>query len=402
MEPDSSPRNPRLILILGVLSALVAMAMDMYLPALPAIAEDLSADYGKVQQTLSVFLVGIAFSQFFYGPLSDRFGRRPVLIGGLLIFSVTSFLCAQVTDIDQLISIRLLQSLGAGAGSVIVTAIVLDLYRREQAARVMSYVVMVMMVVPLVAPIAGGYIQLWFGWRGVFWVLTLLGLVGIAGVFTSIPETLASTNRRSIAVGAVLRSYREILGHREAMGYALCSAFGYGCLFAFISGSPFVYIEYFGVPAQHYGFIFACNVFMGITVSYLNGHLLKYFSSPALLLAYLLIQLSAVVTLILVSIFDIGGVVGTVIPLVACIGSVSGVSANSTASTLSYFPHSSGTASGVLGVSRFALASLASAAVGVFHNGSNVIMPAVMLVCVLTAILCLTLIAGVRSLRGAA
>lgn len=399
MEASSVPQSRLLIFMLGILSALVAMAMDMYLPSMPAIAKDLSADFGKVQQTLSVFLVGIAFSQFFYGPLSDRFGRRPVLMAGLAIFSVTSFLCTLVTDIDQLISVRLLQSLGAGAGSVIVAAIVRDLYQREQAARVMSYVVMVMMVVPLIAPIVGGYILLWFGWRGVFWLLTLLGLVGIAGVLTSIPESLPSNNRQSLAIGAVLRSYREIVCHREAMGYALCSAFAYGCLFAFISGSPFVYIEYFGVSAQYYGYLFGCNIVVAIAISYLNSHLLKYFSSPVLLFVAVLIQLSAGAVLLLVSIFELGGVVGTVIPILACVGLIATVNANSTTSTLAYFPHLSGTASGVLGVSRFAIAGLASGAVGLLHDGSNLIMPAVMLICTLIAILCLVLLARVRSFR---
>lgn len=391
------PKTSRLFIpALGMLSALVAMAMDMYLPSLPNIAKDLQADYGLVQQTLSVFLIGIAFSQIFYGPISDRFGRRWVLFVGVSIFGLVSAFCAQATDIHQLIYLRWLQALGAGAGSVIVAAIVRDLYQGQQAARVMSYVIVVMMVVPLLAPLIGGYVLIWFGWRAIFWLLLLLGVICAWTVFAVVPETNLPANRQSLSLVNVLGNYRHILTHPKAMGFNLCSAFSYGCLFAFISGSPYLYIEYFGISPQYYGYLFGCNIVLTISCAFLNSHLINRFSSQSLLLAAVFIQVAACLCLMLISFFQLGGVIGTLIPIVLCVGMIGMISANSTALMLSYFATASGTASGVLSVSRFGIAGIASAAVGYLHDGSNRVMPAVMLFCVLVSLAALTLLAGVR------
>ncbi len=385
---------------LGMLSALIAMAMDMYLPSLLEIAKDLQTDYGHVQQTLSVFLAGIAFSQLLYGPLSDRFGRRSVLLFGVSIFALVSVFCALATDVNQLISMRLLQSLGAGAGSVIAAAVVRDLFEGSQAARVMSYVMMVMMVVPLIAPVIGGYVLLWFGWRAIFVVLVFLGILCAAAVLIAIPETLPAERRQSLSATSLARSYWAILSHRKAMGMNLCAAFGYGGLFAYISGSPYLYIEYFGVDPENYGYLFGCTIAMVLAVSYLNSRLVGRFNSQSLLLSGVLVQLVFVICLTLVSWFKLGGLAATVISIIPCVGMIGLISANTTASALSYFPNASGTAAGVLGVSRFGAAALASAAVGTFHNDSNLVMPIVMCICILISFTALTCIARVRSFNG--
>ena len=384
---------------LGMLSALVAMAMDMYLPSLPQIAKDLEADFGLVQQTLSVFLIGIAFSQIFYGPISDRFGRRWVLFTGVSVFGLVSAFCAQSTNIDQLIHLRWLQALGAGAGSVIVAAIVRDLYQGQQAARVMSYVIMVMMVVPLLAPLIGGYVLIWLGWRAIFWLLVCLGFICAWTVVAIIPETNPPERRQSLSLGRVLSNYRHILSHSKAMGFNLCSAFSYGCLFAFISGSPYLYIEYFGISPEFYGYLFGCNIVLTMICAYLNSQLIGRFSSQSLLLGSVLVQVVACSCLMLISLFHFGGVVGTLIPIILCVGMIGMISANATASMLSYFTIATGTASGVLSVSRFGIAGIASAAVGFLHDGSNLVMPGVMLFCVLVSLGALVLLAGVRSSR---
>lgn len=397
---SNNPTTNRLFIpALGILSAMIAMAMDMYLPSLPAIARDLQADYGLVQQTLSVFLLGIAFSQIFYGPLSDRFGRRWVLFAGVVIFTLVSAACSWATNIDQLIYLRLLQSLGAGAGSVIVAAIVRDLYQGPQAAKMMSYVVVVMMVVPLLAPILGGYVLIWFGWRAIFMVLVLLGLFCVLAILTTVPETLSAQHRQSLRLGSVLSNYWRILTHREAMGFNLCSAFAYGCLFAFITGSPYVYIEYFAVPPQYYGYLFGGNIVLVITCTYLNGHLLGRFSSQRLLLVAVTVQLLAAAGLMLVSFFQVGGIAATLVFIAICVGVIGIISANSTSAMLSYFSTATGTASGLLSVCRFGIAGVAAAAVGYLHDGSNLVMPGVMLVCVLISFAALVLLGKARFSR---
>lgn len=394
----SKPLQQKLFIpALGMLSALVAMAMDMYLPGLPEIAADLQADFGLVQQTLSIFLAGIAFSQIFYGPLSDRLGRRRVLLVGVILFGVFSAFCALAGSIEQLVTQRWLQALGAGAGSVIVAAIVRDCYQGEQAAKVMSYVIMVMMVVPLIAPLIGGYVLVGFGWRAIFWVLAGLGLFCAGAVLWVVPETHPLERRESLQLRNVLANYRFILSHRRAMGFNLCAAFSYGCLFAFISGSPFVYIEYFGVAPEHYGYLFGANVTLTIICAYLNSQLMHRIGSQRLLFVGICVQLTACLLLLLVSWMQWGGLWATVLPIVLCIGMIGMVSANSTAAMLSFFNKATGTASGVLSISRFAVAGLASAAVGYRHDGSNVVMPAVMLACMLLSFLSLTLIARQRS-----
>ncbi len=398
MSQVSQAPNRLFIPTLGMLSALVAMAMDMYLPSLPEIAQDLQTDYGHVQQTLSVFLGGIAFSQLLYGPLSDRFGRRSVLLVGVSIFAVVSVFCALATDVNELVSMRLLQSLGAGAGSVVAAAVVRDLFQGPHAARVMSYVLMVMMVVPLVAPIIGGYVLLWFGWRAIFVVLVLLGVLCALAVLVAIPETLPAERRQSLRLSSLFHSYRTILSHKKAMGMNLCAAFSFGCLFAFISGSPYLYIEYFDVEPELYGYLFGCNIVMVLLVSYLNSRLVTRFGGQRLLLVGALVQLVFVLCLVLVSWLKVGGLIGTMIPIIPCIGMIGMISANTTATALSYFPNASGTAAGVLGISRFSAAGIASAAVGIMHDGSNLVMPVVMCVCILISFLSLTCIAKVRSL----
>lgn len=393
----ASPKSNRLLIpVLGILSALVAMAMDMYLPGLPEIAVDLKADHGLVQQSVSVFLIGIACSQLFYGPLSDRFGRRRLLLAGIVIFTLISALCVRVTDIDQLISLRLLQAIGAGAGGIMVAAIVRDLYQDEQAARVMSYVIAVMMVVPLLAPIIGGYVLIWFGWRAIFAVLVLLGIVCAAAVLLAVPETLPEQRRRSLALSSIADAYRQVLSDRRAMGFNLSAAFSYGCLFAFVSGSPYVYIEYFGVSPQYFGYLFGCNILVAIAGSYLSGRLIGRFSSQALLLTGVSLQLMGTAALMLMSYAEIGGLPTILFPAAISVGVTAVINANSTAIILNWFPQVAGTASGVVSISRFGISGISSAAVGYFHNGSILVMPAVMLCCALVSFASLTLIAEVR------
>jgi len=386
-----------LIPVLGILSALVAMALDMYLPALPQIAEDLQADHGLVQQSVSVFLVGIACSQLFYGPLSDRFGRQRLLLAGTLIFTVASALCMSVSNVNQLISLRLLQAVGAGAGGVMVATIVRDLYQGEQAARAMSYVVGVMMIVPLLAPIVGGYVLAWFGWRANFAVLVFLGAICTTAVLLVVPETLPPQYRRSLAWSSISSAYAGVLRDKRAMGFNLSASFSYGCLFSFAAGSPYVYIEYFGVPAQHFGYLFGCNIIAALAGSILNARLVGRFSSQALLMTAVSIQLLGAALLMLSSYIEVGGVLTIVIPAMITVGMAAAINANSTAIILSRFPQVAGTASGVVSVSRFGIAGIASGAVGYFHNGTILVMPAVMLSCSLISFTALVLIMGMQA-----
>lgn len=375
----------RLIITLGLLSGLVAASVDMYLPAMPALAKALGSDIGVVQQTLSMFLLGAAASQILVGPLSDRFGRRPVLLMGIALFALASLLCTQVITVEQLIVLRLAQALGAAAGNVVVQALIRDLYEREDAARMLSFVMGVMTVIPLLAPAVGGYLLVWAGWQSIFWCLSLFGFLAVLLVFFSVPETLPTAQRQSLNPASLIRAYGAILKNRNAMAYNLCGGFVFATMFAFISGSPFVYIEYFGVPPQYFGYLFGANIVLMMCCNYFNARWLKRLGSERLLRIGIGIHVIAAGFLLLNSWTGMGGLAGVVVPCIICVGILGLVASNSTSAALACFDSHGGKASGVLGMTRMGLGALSGAVVGLLHNGSILVMAAVMLVCALLA-----------------
>jgi len=384
----------RLIITFGLLSGLVAASVDMYLPAMPALSRALGSTTGYVQQTLSMFLLGAAVSQAIIGPLSDRFGRRNVLLVGMVLFSLASLLCTQVVNVEQLIVLRLCQALGAAAGNVVIQALIRDLYEREDAARMMSFVMGVMTIIPLLAPAVGGYLLVWSGWQAIFWCLALFGLAALLMVFYLVPETLPVEKRQSLRPLHLLRAHWHIVSHRKAMGYNLCGGFVFATMFAFITGSPFVYIEYFGVPSQYFGYLFGANILLMMCCNYLNARWLKRLGSGQLLRIGISIHVIAAVFLLLNSLTGWLGLVGIVLPCVLTVGVLGLVASNSTSAALACFDSHAGTASGVLGITRMGLGGLAGGLVGLLHNGGIVVMAAVMLLCALLSWLSLMLLVG--------
>lgn len=382
----------RLIITLGLLSGLVAAAVDMYLPAMPALAQALGSDIGAVQQTLSMFLLGAAVSQAIFGPLADRFGRRPILLVGMVLFALASLLCTQVVNVEQLIVLRLAQALGAAAGNVVVQALIRDLYEREEAARMLSFVMGVMTIIPLLAPAVGGYLLVWAGWQSIFWCLSLFGLLAVLLVFFSVQETLPPEKRQPLHPASLMRAYWNILKHRNAMAYNLCGGFVFATMFAFITGSPFVYIEYFGVEPQYFGYLFGANILFMMGCNYFNARWVKRLGSGRLLRIGIGVHVIAAAFLLLNSATGMAGLVGVVVPCVISVGVLGLVASNSTSAALSCFNSHGGKASGVLGVTRMGLGALSGSVVGLLHNGSILVMAAVMLICALLAWLALQLV----------
>ena len=235
-----------LLILLGALSGLTPLSVDMYLPAIPTIAQDLQVSIETVQLTVSTFLAGFALGQLFYGPLADSLGRKPVMLFGLGVFVLASIGCVLANSLPLLLACRLLQALGGAAGSVVVNALLRDLFRDDEFVRAMTLVILTMTLAPLVAPLLGGAL-LHIGWRAIFVLLVVLGSLVWGVVAWRLPETLRPELRQPLRPASVLANYGHVLRHRRAMGSLLASTFASAGLFAFISGSPYVYITYFCV-----------------------------------------------------------------------------------------------------------------------------------------------------------
>lgn len=353
-----------LIVLLGGLVAFGPMSIDMYLPGLPAIAADLAASAEAVQSTLSAFLLGFAVGMLLYGPLSDRFGRRPVLLAGIGSYVVASALCAAASEINLLIGLRFLQALGGGAASVLGRAIVRDLYEGNEAARVLSLTNVVMMVAPLVAPLIGAELLAWGSWRLIFVVLTLFGAACFAVVGLGLGETHPPERRLSPSLGAAFRAYTVVLGSRASVGYILCGALSFAGMFAYIVASPFVYIEFFGVSPRQYGYLFGLNIVGAIIASVVNARYVRRLGPRRLLRAGSVVTISSGLALTVTGLYGFGGLIGIVVPLFFYVGIAALVGANCVARLLELYPGSAGAAAAAFGAVQFGLGALAAVLVG--------------------------------------
>ena len=376
-------RGTALIVTLGILAAFGPMSIDMYLPSLPTLQSDFGATTSQVQLTLSGFTIGFATGQLIYGPLSDRFGRKWVLIGGIALYVVASVLCALETDIDALIALRFVQALGGGAGTVLTRAVVRDLYDKDAAARVLSLMVLVTMLAPLVAPFLGGYILLWAGWRTIFWVLTGFGVLCLILTAARLPETLAPERRRKSGLSQMLSGFGVVLRHRQSVGYMICGAFSFGGLLAMLSGTPFIFIQIFGVAPEEFAYFFALTVVAVIIGAYVNSRVVMRFGIRRMLVAATTIAVVGGVGLATVAVFDIGGMVAITIGIVVFLLPHNITNANATAAAMEPFPELAGTASAMIGSIRFGSGALIGALVGLLHDGTTRPMALVIAACAL-------------------
>ncbi len=302
----------RLILILGLLTAIGPFSIDMYLPAFSDIAKDLHTSVAHVTLTLSSFFIGISVGQLLYGPLLDRFGRkRPVYIG-LSIYLLSSLLCVFAGSADELIALRFFQAIGGCAGMVAARAMVRDLFAVEENAKVFSLLMLVVAVSPIVAPTLGGYITASFGWHYVFAALALLSVIIIYGVYRILPHTREPDTTLSLRPSSILRGYRDVLITPQFYTYAFAGALASAGLYAYIAGSPYVFMELFGVSERGYGWIFAFIAAGLITASQINSRMLKYYTSQQIIRISLGSQALIGILLVTGTYFGILGLYGTI------------------------------------------------------------------------------------------
>lgn len=396
MTTGTRRSTAKLTLVLGILSAFGPLSIDMYLPGLPAITRDFGADTAGTQLTLSLFFLGMAFGQLFYGPLADRFGRRMPLLIGSSVYALASLGCALAPSLGSLIGLRLLQALGGCAGMVITRSVVRDLFDARESARMYSFLMLVMGLAPITAPLIGGQILLFFGWRGIFWLLAFFGIACVLLVWFGLPETLPPERRVSTGPLQALRIYGRILTDRRFVGYALTSGCVAAGMFAYISGSPFVIIELYGVAPEHYGLIFGANAFGLIMASQINRRLLQRFPGDTIQAIALGTIVTSGVVLVLVAGSGLGGLPGLLVPLFICIAGYGLVSPNATAAAMAPHGSAAGSASALLGSLQFIVGAAAGTLVGVLYNSTALPMAAVIAVCLVCGATSFALLAQPR------
>jgi len=366
--------NPsRLIVLLAALVAFGPLSIDMYLPSLPLIASDLQASQADIQLTISAFLVGLFFGMLFYGPLSDKFGRRKLLLGGITLYLVASIGCFLATSAEILIYARFLQALGAAAASVLARAIVRDLFPINEAARVLSLMHLVTMLATLIAPLVGGYLILLAGWRSLFIVLFVFAAIILLATSLKIPETHYGSSRGT-SIAAVFKAYLQILLQPLAVGYILCMSLTFAGMFAYITASPFVYIEYFGVSPQTYAWLFSLNIGGIILLVSLNARYVGRFGTQRLLVIGAGLAATSGLLLLFAGFTGIGGLPLIVIALLGFVSVTGVLGANCMASLLACFPERAGAAAGIAIAIQFGLGALASFLVSNLHDGTPLTM----------------------------
>jgi DHA1 family bicyclomycin/chloramphenicol resistance-like MFS transporter len=385
------PISLPLLFTLGLLSALTPFAIDMYLPSIPAIARDLDASVALAQLSVTVYLGVFAAAQLVLGPLSDVLGRRLPVAAGLAVFALADVGCALAPDMTAMLAARTVQAVGGAAVAVTVPALVRDLFERDDYARVMGLVMLVMGLAPLLAPSVGGLVVLYASWRWVFAVL--LGITAVTAVLflRLLPETLPPARRHRPDLARVFGNYLLLLRHRAALGYLLTGMASFGGMMVFIVTSPFVYIELHGVAPGWFGPLFGINIAAAMLFSYLNARWVPRWGAERLLRFGLMVQGGAALALAAVAL--VPPLFGAAPPLwliAVCAGAyiaMAGVvMGNAMAGFMAFFPRMAGTASAFAGAGRFGFGALTGSAASLLHNGTALPLLLGMALCGLLAV----------------
>ncbi|PHQ73125.1 MAG: Bcr/CflA family drug resistance efflux transporter [Marinobacter sp.] len=373
-------------ILLAAAVALGPLAIDMYLPALPAMGEALSADTGQVQLTLSIYMVGFALAQLICGPLADRFGRKPIMIGGFLLFAIASVVCALATNIETLILCRFLQALGGSAGPVLGRAAVRDIYSPRDAARIMAILASIMALAPAVAPTLGGFMVVSLGWSSIFLALGGYALIMAVVAAVGIPEPMRPENRQSLRIGSLWKNYRAIASDISFLGYTLTNSLTFAGLFAFLSGSSFVLIDFLGVEPQYFGLFFAC-----IVTGYIGGNLTavglgRSLTPDQILIRGLIVAVAGGSLMAALATAHIYNVWAVILPQSLLMVGVGMVLPQTMAGALANFPSMAGSASALFGFTQMVVAATVGALVGHFHNGTSLVMAGIIATCAIGAL----------------
>ncbi len=390
-------RRPGLLVLLGCLTGLTPLAVDMYLPALPSLTRDLQTTNSAAQLTLAALLLGLASGQLLAGPLSDRLGRRPPVLAGLSLFVLASLGCAFAPGIHALIVLRFVQGFTGAAAVVVARAIVRDLYSGVAVARAFASLMLVMGVAPVLAPVIGAQILRFTSWRGIFVVLAAAGLLLLAVCWRALPETLDPQNRHAGGLRATLGVFARLLRDRGFLLPTLAGAAGFAAMFAYIAGSPYVLQVIHGLSPQEYSLIFGSNAVLLITLSQVSGRIVHRTGPARLLLTGTSLSTAGALLLVLTAELDLGFPL-VLLGLLLVVGSVGFTAPNATALALANHGRTAGAASALLGLLQFVFGAAAASLSGVGGERADLSMALTILGASLLALTCaLRAQPGVRS-----
>jgi DHA1 family bicyclomycin/chloramphenicol resistance-like MFS transporter len=368
-----------MVVLLGTLTAFAPLSIDMYLPALPTLQSYFRTTEGEVQLTLASFFIGFAFGQSLYGPVADRFGRKPPIYVGMLVYVLSSAACAFAASVHQLTGFRLLQAVGACAGAVMSRAMVRDLFPVEETRRVYSALILVMGVSPLVAPLLGSYVLLWLGWKAIFLSVATAGTLALIGVYFRVPETLPAA--QPLSMDYVLKTYRGLLADRLFLGSTLATGFSSAGMFAYIAGAPFVFINLFGMRPDRFAWLFGLNAAAVVIGAQVNGRVLHGHAPEKLMRNAAFVQAIAGVLLIVATLTGAGGIIGLAAPLFLYMSAIGFVFPNAVAIALASHGRIAGMASALLGTLQFSMAGVGVLVLGAINSTTALPMAAAICVC---------------------
>ncbi|WP_150538893.1 Bcr/CflA family multidrug efflux MFS transporter [Actinobacillus vicugnae] len=376
--------HPCFFIILGMMAMLPPLAIDMYLPSFLDIARDLNIAQEQVQTTLAIFTFGFAVGQLFWGPIADSFGRKPVILIGLVGASISAFFLTQVEAIENFYLLRLLQGLCGAAPSVVLGALVRDLFDRNRFAKMMSMIMIISMIAPLIAPMLGGYLAKWFHWHSIFYALVLMGGLCTVLIIWQIPETLSLEKRQPLNFMNVLKNYGALLSDKSTLGYVLVGGLTFAGMFCFLTSGSIVYIGLYGISQEYFGYFFGLNMIVMVSMTALNGRIVVKVGSETMLRVGLFAQLLAGIWLAFVAFFQLGfWAMALGVPLY--VGMLSTIGSNATAAILERYPQMAGTANAVAGTARFGIGSLIGASLSYVAISSERPMLYAMALCTLCA-----------------
>ncbi len=367
--PPSDKQSLWLLAILSALMAFASISTDVYLPAMPVMAQALHASAGQLEMTISGYLIGFSLGQLLWGPLGDRYGRRLPVAVGLLLFIAGCAGCALSTSAPMVITWRAVQAVGACASVVLARAMIRDLYQGHRAAQMLSTLMTVMAVAPLIGPSVGSLILKLGSWQLIFWAMTAFAALTLGALYT-LPETLPAARRNHAPLSQAFTRYGQLLTDRRIIGYASAGGCFYGAMYAYIAGTPFAYIDYYHLSPQGYGVIFAAGVVGIMLANQVNARLVKRLGSDQLMRIGTVVAALAGVWLAVDAWGGIAGLMGLVVPLFVFVACAGLIIANSIVGALQGFPEVAGAVSALVGALQYGTGIIGSGMVGAFADGT--------------------------------